>query len=94
VLDGYKAPTIHPTDKDGKKLAENNSRSTSALLNGFSKSIYTKFIHCDSAKDIWVKLKNVYEGDEKVKESKLQIFRDKFKQLNMNEDENIIAYVL
>jgi hypothetical protein len=94
VVDGYKAPTIPPTDKDGKKLEENNSRATSALLNGLSKSIYTKVMHCDSAKDIWVKLKNVYEGDEKVKEAKLQIFREKFEQLKMNEDENIVSYFL
>jgi hypothetical protein len=52
VVDGYKAPTIPPTDKCGKKLEENNSRATSALLNGLCKSIYTKFMHCDSTKDI------------------------------------------
>jgi hypothetical protein len=39
-------------------------------------------------------LKNVYEGDEKNKEAKLQIFRAKFEQLKMNEDENIVAYFL
>jgi hypothetical protein len=39
VVDVYKAPTVPPTDKDGKKLEENNSRATSALLNGLSKSI-------------------------------------------------------
>jgi hypothetical protein len=39
-------------------------------------------------------LKNIYEGDEKVKEDKLQIFREKFEQLKMNEDENIVAYFL
>jgi hypothetical protein len=94
IVDGYKAPTIPPTDKDGKKLEENNSRATSALLNGLTKSIYTKVMHCDSAKDIWVKLKNIYEGDEKVKEAKLQIFREKFEQLKMNEDENIASYFL
>jgi hypothetical protein len=37
VVDGYKAPTVPPTDKDGKKLEENNSRDTNALLNGLSK---------------------------------------------------------
>jgi hypothetical protein len=52
VVDGYKAPTIPPTDKDGKKLEENNSRATSALLNGLFKSIYTKVMHCDSTKEI------------------------------------------
>jgi hypothetical protein len=37
-------------------------------------------MHCDSAKDLWNKLQNIYEGDAKVKEAKLQIFRAKFEQ--------------
>jgi hypothetical protein len=92
VIDGYKAPTIPPRDKYGKKHEENNSRATSALLNGLTKSIYTKVMHCDFVKDIWDKLKNIYEGDEKFKEAKLQIFKAKFEQLKMNEDEDITAY--
>jgi hypothetical protein len=91
VVDGYKSPTVPPTYKDGKKLEENNSKATSALLNGLYKYIYTKAFHCDSTKDIGVNLKNVYEGYEKVKEAKLQIFKEKFEQLKMNEDENIVA---
>jgi hypothetical protein len=43
---------------------------------------------------MWDKLKTIYEGDEKVKEAKLHIFRAKFEQLKMNEDENIEAYFL
>jgi hypothetical protein len=94
VVDGYKEPTIPPTDKDGKKLEEKNSRATSALLNGLSKYIYTKFMHCDFTKDIWVKLKNAYKEDDKVKEAKLQFFREKFEQLKMNEEEKIASYFL
>jgi hypothetical protein len=51
-------------------------------------------LHCESIKQIWEKLKNIYEGDEKVKESKLQTFIAKFEQLKMKEDENIVAYFL
>jgi hypothetical protein len=43
---------------------------------------------------MWDKLKTIYEGDHKVKEAKLYIFRAKFTQLKMNEDENITAYFL
>jgi hypothetical protein len=32
-------------------------------------------MHCDSKKEIWDKLKNVYEGDAKVKGGKLQTYR-------------------
>jgi hypothetical protein len=31
VVDGYKAPTTPPTDKDGKKLEENDSRDKEIL---------------------------------------------------------------
>jgi hypothetical protein len=43
---------------------------------------------------MWDKLKTIYEGDTKVKEAKLQIFKAKFEQLKMNEDENIASYFL
>jgi hypothetical protein len=51
-------------------------------------------MHCDSAKDLWDKLQNIYEGDAKVKGAKLQIFRAKFEQLKMKEDEDIATYLL
>ena len=53
------------------KLGQNNSKATNALLDGLGESIYTKSIHCKSAKEIWNKLQNIYEGYSKVKETKL-----------------------
>jgi hypothetical protein len=32
--------------------------------------VFTKVAHCKSAKEIWDKLQNIYEGDSKVKEVK------------------------
>jgi hypothetical protein len=75
VVVGYKALTIPPTNKDGKKLEENNLKSKNSILNGLVDSIYVKVMHCNSAKEIWDKLQNVYEGDSKVKETKLQTYR-------------------
>jgi hypothetical protein len=51
-------------------------------------------MHCNSKKDIWDTLLNFYEGDEKVKATKLQTYRGQFEQLKMKEDENIVAYLL
>jgi hypothetical protein len=51
-------------------------------------------MHCSSTKDIWDKLQNVYEGDTKFKETKLQTYRGQFEQLKMKEDENIVIYYL
>ena len=73
------------------KRSLNNFKAKNALLNGLGESIYTKVIHCKSAKEIWDKLQNIYEGDSKVKETKLQTYRGQFEQLKMKEDEYIAA---
>jgi hypothetical protein len=75
-------------------LSQNNSKATNALLNGLGESVYTKVVHCKSAKEIWEKLQNIYEIDSKVKAEKLQTYRGQFEQLNMKEDGNIVAYFL
>jgi hypothetical protein len=94
IVDGYKAPVVPPTNDKVVKLGENNSKATNALLNGLSDTVFTKVPHCKSAKDIRDKLRNIYEGDTKVKEAKLQTYRGQFKQLKMKEDEDISSYFL
>jgi hypothetical protein len=37
---------------------------------------------------------DIYEGDTKVKATKLQTYRGQFEQIKMKEDENIAAYFL
>jgi len=74
------------------KLDQNNSNTTNALLNGLGELTFTKVAHCKSAKYIWDKLRNIYEGDSKFKAAKLQTYRGQFEKLEMKEDENIIAY--
>jgi hypothetical protein len=76
------------------KLSENNSKAKNALLNGLSDTIFTKVAHCKSAKDIWDKIINIYEGDTKFKVAKLQTYRGQFEQLKIKEDKNIAAYFL
>lgn len=51
-------------------------------------------MHYDSTKYMWNNLQNIYEGDDKIKKSKLQTHRGKFEVLKMKEEENIIAYFL
>jgi hypothetical protein len=94
IVDGYIAPAVLPTNDKAVKLGQNNSKAKNGLLNGLSEMIFTKVAHCKSAKDIWDKLQNIYEGDSKVKESKTQTYRGQFKQLKMKEDENIATYFL
>jgi hypothetical protein len=94
IVDGCTTPIITPTNDKTMKLGQNNSKATNALLNGLSETIFTKFSHCKSAKEILDKLRNIYEGDSKVKATKLQNYRGQFKQIKMKEDENIAVYFL
>lgn len=64
------------------------------ILSGLVESVFVKVMRCESAEEIWDKLKNIYEGDEKVKEAKLQTYRGQFEYLKMKEEENIATYLL
>jgi hypothetical protein len=95
IVDGYTAPTVPPINDKEVKLGENNSKAINALLNGLSDTVFTKVAHCKSTKEIWDKLRNIYEGYSKVKVAKIQSYRGQFKQLKMKEDhEDITAYFL
>jgi hypothetical protein len=65
-----------------------------AILNGLAEADFVKVMHLNTAKEMWDKLINSYEGNEKVKGAKLQTYRLKFEQLKMNEDETISKYFL
>ena len=75
IVDGYTVPTVPPTNEKAIKLGQNNSKATNALLNGLSETVFTKVAHCKSTKEIWDKIRNIYEGDTKFKAAKLQTYR-------------------
>jgi hypothetical protein len=50
-------------------------------------------MNCKSTKELWDKFKIIYEGDDKVKQSKLQTLREQFENLKMKEEENIAEYL-
>lgn len=43
---------------------------------------------------MWDKLVSIYQGDDKIKQAKLQTLRVKFESLKMNDDEKIAEYLL
>jgi hypothetical protein len=93
VEDGYTAPSSPPTDVAAKKLCNDNSRVVNAILSGLSINVFVKVMHCKSTKELWDKLKVIYEGDSKVKQAKLQTLRAQFENLKMKEEENIAEYL-
>jgi hypothetical protein len=77
-----------------EKDYENNLKAMNAILSGLVDSIYVEFMHWDSAKEIWYKLQNIYEGDAKVKGAKLQTYIGQFELLKIKEGEDIATYFL
>jgi hypothetical protein len=93
VETGYTKPVVLAT-KDDKLEFSFNAKGMNAILNGLVEAEFVKVMHLDTAKAMWDKLINSYEGNEKVKDAKLQTYRLKFEQLKMNEDEAISKYFL
>jgi hypothetical protein len=89
----YTKPVVLAS-KDDKLEFSFNDKAMNAILNGLAKVDFVKVMHLQTAKEMWDKLINNYEGNEKVKDSKLQTYRLKFEQLNMNEDETFNKYCL
>ena len=75
VVNGYSVPSTLPIDNVARKLHEGNSKAMNEILSGLVELVFVKVMHCESAKEKWDKLKNIYEGDEKVKGEKLQTYR-------------------
>ena len=80
-----KIGNLYPTNTFELGQYEGNSKSLNAILSGLKKSVFTNVMQCTYAKQAWDKLKIIYEGESKVKESKLQTYRSQFEILNMKE---------
>ena len=93
VETGYKKPALVES-KDEKSAFTFNAKAMNAILSGLAESEFVKVMHLETAKDMWDKLVNSYEGNEKVKDAKLQSHILKFEQLKMNEDESVSKFFL
>jgi len=89
----YKKPALVES-KDEKSAFTFNAKAMNAILSGLAESEFVKVMHLEIAKDMWDKLVNSYEGNEKVKDAKLQSHILKFEQLKMNEDESVSKFFL
>eukprot|EP00253_Pinus_taeda_P022094 PITA_22094 len=88
VQNGF-TPTVN---EKGNKNLVNDAKAKNIIYNGLIESAYHNVLGCKTTKNVWDKLENIYVGDSNVKEAKLQIYKSKFEQLRMKEDNNIVAY--
>ena len=90
----FKIAEILPTYILELDQYEGNEKYLNVILSGLTNSVFVKVMRCKTAKQAWDKLKIVYEGASKVKESKLQTYKGQFESLKMKEEENIGEYLL
>eukprot|EP00253_Pinus_taeda_P004518 PITA_04518 len=78
----------------GKKQYETNAKAINNLLGSLSQLEFVKVMHLKSAKEIWDKIVQSYEGDSQVKHAKLQTLIIQYETLKMQSDESIGSYFL
>ena len=72
IVNTYDIPTNPPTtNSTERKYFEDNLKVMNAILSGLTETVFVKFMHCETTKEIWDKLRNIYEGDDKIKGAKL-----------------------
>jgi hypothetical protein len=71
---GYVKPVVIAS-KDNKLEFSFNTKAMNAILSGLAEAEFVKVMHCDLEKVMWDKLISSYEGNEKVKDAKLQTHR-------------------
>jgi hypothetical protein len=78
VVDTSYVKPVVLANKDDKLEFSFNTKAMNVILSGLSKEKFIKFMHLGTAKDMWDKLISSYEGNEKVKDSKIQTYRIQF----------------
>ena len=69
IAKDHKIGNKYPTDIVELGEYEGNFKSLNTILSGLTNSVFTKVMQCTSTKQAWDKLKIIYEGESKVKES-------------------------
>ena len=77
VETGYTKPAVF-LSKDEKLEFTFNAKAMNAILSGLAESESVKVMNLQTAKEMWEKLISSYEGNEKVKDAKLQTHRLRF----------------
>ena len=94
VVDTSYVKPVVLANNDDKIEFSFNAKAMNAILSGLPEAEFVKVMHLGTAKEMWDKLISSYEGNEKVKDTKLQTCRVQFEQLKMKEDEIVEKYFL
>ena len=98
IEEGYSKPTIIANgktitkpkaqwSKDDKYAFNCNNKAMNGTYNEVSTEEFRRISICKTAKEAWEVLETVYEGTDKVKQSKLQRLTKEFETIVMEKDE-------
>ncbi|KAH9678882.1 hypothetical protein KPL71_025892 [Citrus sinensis] len=74
-----------------KRKMSLNSKAMNALFCALDKKEFHRVSSCESAQEIWNKLEVVYEGTNKVKESKISRYTRQYELFQMEQNENVYS---
>ena len=77
-------------DEFDRKKVQLNAKAIHYLYCVIDRNEYNHICQCKSAKDIWRLLEIIHEGNNKVKESKINILMHSYELVFMKDDESIV----
>ncbi|GJZ99289.1 hypothetical protein Tco_0671840 [Tanacetum coccineum] len=87
-----KKDEIIPFDKQSdnlkKRLAKNNEAKM-VIYNALSRKEYERIFMCKTSKEIWNTLLSTHQGNSQVKDNKIDLFVQQYKQFTIPEEESI-----
>nr|GEV40438.1 zf-CCHC domain-containing protein/UBN2 domain-containing protein [Tanacetum cinerariifolium] len=81
-------PFEKQSDNLKKKLAKNN-KAKMVIYNALPRKEYERIFICNTAKEIWKTLLITYQGNNQVKDNKIDLLVQQFEQFVISEDEPI-----
>ncbi|GKB16970.1 hypothetical protein Tco_0850893, partial [Tanacetum coccineum] len=81
-------PFLKQSDDLKKKLA-NNNKAKMVIYNALPRKEYERIFMCNTVKEIWKTLLITHQGNNHVKDNKIDLVVQQFEQLVISEDETI-----
>ena len=90
VQEGFVVPKEgkDPTLEELRQF-EINGKALNVIISALIDAEYAKVMDCKSAKEKWDRLQKVYKGDGRMKEAKLQVFKERYESLRMQKNETV-----
>ncbi|CAM8986471.1 unnamed protein product [Rhodiola kirilowii] len=74
------------------KASMGNSKAMNAIFSAVDENVIKLIINCEVAKEAWDILQTVFEGTDKVRNSRMQAVTTRFEEMKMKESETITEY--